>query len=122
MIREKDQALAAKSAECANLKRELRAVNPSQFGQSNQMSGFNRTSDLSDLKINLKDECDPELYGHIDQVKQPLAFKSLTAVQIRPGQIQELKTVRKTIKDVDGKPVKYSTKVSVTCNKVAVFF
>lgn len=42
--------------------------------------------------------------------------------QIRPGQIQELKTVRKTIKDVDGKPVKYSTKVSVTCNKVAVFF
>jgi hypothetical protein len=68
----------------------------------------NLNSNLSDLKINLKDEGDPELYGHIDQ--------------IRPGQIQELKTVRKTIKDVDGKPVKYSTKVSVTCNKVAVFF
>jgi len=106
LIREKNQALAAKSAECANLKRELRAVQPSQLSQTS--GSFNLNSDLSDLKINLKDEGDPELYGHIDQ--------------IRPGQIQELKTVRKTIKDVDGKPVKYSTKVSVTCNKVAVFF
>lgn len=106
LIREKDQALAARSAECANLKRELRGVKPSQFSQTS--GSFKLNSDLSDLKINLKDEGDPDLYGHIDQ--------------IRPGQIQELKTVRKTIKDVDGKPVKYSTKVSVTCNKVAVFF
>jgi len=106
LIREKDQALAAKSAECANLKRELRGVQPTQFSQTS--GSYNLNSNLSDLKINLKDEGDPELYGHIDQ--------------IRPGQIQELKTVRKTIKDVDGKPVKYSTKVSVTCNKVAVFF
>jgi len=106
LIREKDQALAARSAECTNLKRELRGVKPSQFSQTS--GSFKLNSDLSDLKINLKDEGDPDLYGHIDQ--------------IRPGQIQELKTVRKTIKDVDGKPVKYSTKVSVKCNKVAVFF
>lgn len=106
LIREKDQALAAKSAECANLKRELRGVQSPQFSQTS--GSYKLNSNLSDLKINLKDETDPELYGHIDQ--------------IRPGQIQELKTVRKTIKDVDGKPVKYSTKVSVTCNKVAVFF
>ncbi|CAG5094149.1 Oidioi.mRNA.OKI2018_I69.XSR.g13292.t1.cds [Oikopleura dioica] len=111
MIREKDEALAAKSAECANLKRELRASSSSSSLStpgSKMVHSNLLNSDLSDLKINLKDEGDPELYGHIDQ--------------IRPGQIQELKTVRKTIKDVDGKPVKYSTKVSVTCNKVAVFF
>ena len=72
MIREKDEALAAKSAECANLKRELRASSSSSSSLSTPGSKMVHSnllnSDLSDLKINLKDEGDPELYGHIDQV------------------------------------------------------
>ena len=58
--------MAAKSAECANLKRELRGVQSPQFSQTS--GSYKLNSNLSDLKINLKDETDPELYGHIDQV------------------------------------------------------
>jgi len=111
-LRERDEAYSRQNAEIAILKRQLRE-------QEREMSRVRRlqgkpayqavaapTGD-ADIAINLQDG-DHDDYGKIDQ--------------IQPGQIQELKTVRKTVKNVNGIPISYSTKVSVKCQKVAVFF
>merc|ERR1711990_695625 len=109
-LREKEEAFSRQNAEIAILKRQLRE-------QEREMNRVRRSyaqpisipqpSDKHDIAINLKDGNQDD-YGKIDQ--------------IQPGQIQELKTVRKTVKNVNGIPISYSTKVSVKCNKVAVFF
>merc|ERR1711935_959615 len=111
-LRERDEAYSRQNAEIAILKRQMRE-------QEREMSRIRRLqgkpayqagaapSGDADIAINLQDG-DHDDYGKIDQ--------------IQPGQIQELKTVRKTVKNVNGIPISYSTKVSVKCQKVAVFF
>jgi len=104
MLREKDEALARQNADLKNAKREL-----SRFSNyKKSTTSIADADDHHDIKINLKEGEDADAYGQIQQV--------------RPGQIQELKTVRKVVKNLNGLPVKYSTKVSVKCQKVAVFF
>jgi len=109
-LREREEAFARQNAEIQILKRQLRDqerdFNRSRRQNNNQALQA-PSSDMHDIKINLQDGNQDD-YGKIEQ--------------IQPGQIQELKTVRKTVKNVNGIPISYSTKVSVKCQKVAVFF
>lgn len=107
MLREKDEAMARQNADIKNMKRELSRKNNYQNNSTTSMKQT-KEEDGHDISINLKEGKDDDAYGQIQQV--------------RPGQIQELKTVRKVVKNLNGLPVKYSTKVSVKCQKVAVFF
>lgn len=104
MLREKDEALARQNSDITNIKRQL-----SRHENRSRNAVVSAPSDSGhDISINLKEGTDDDVYGQIQQV--------------RPGQIQELKTVRTIVKNMNGVPVKYSTKVSVKCQKVAVFF
>lgn len=111
-LRERDEAYSRQNAEIAILKRQLREQEREmsrtrRLAQSTSYQPVGHQSNDADIAINLQDG-DHDDYGKIDQ--------------IQPGQIQELKTVRKTVKNVNGIPIAYSTKVSVKCQKVAVFF
>lgn len=105
MLREKDEALARQNADLKILRREVSKKN--NISRSTPAI-LPKNDPGHDVSINLKEGDDADSYGQISQV--------------RPGQIQELKTIRKTVKNVNGVPIKYSTKVSVKCQKVAVFF
>lgn len=108
MIREKDEALARQSQDLKMAQRELARSERDAKKSRNFPTPTPIAEEGHDLKINLKEGSDADAYGQIQQV--------------RPGQIQELKTIRKVVKNLNGLPVKYSTKVSVKCQKVAVFF
>jgi hypothetical protein len=109
-LREREEAFARQNAEIQILKRQLRDQER-DFNRARRQSSNPAiqipSNDKHDIKINLS-EGNQDDYGKIEQ--------------IQPGQIQELKTVRKTVKNVNGIPISYSTKVSVKCQKVAVFF
>ena len=137
-LREKEEAFARQNAEIQILKRQLRDQER-DFNRARRQSSNPAlqmpSNDKHDIAINLQDGNQDD-YGKIEQVifhdlltsfdlghssdlKWPFVQKIF---QIQPGQIQELKTVRKTVKNVNGIPISYSTKVSVKCQKVAVFF